>query len=138
MTTSSEHHQHSSSSQLQHHHQHTNNSGMVLATGEDGQASRRMSDPVRPLDRNYGVGGQLSRHRSYGNLQGGGASSRMPLHQQRIRGQEGGAVAAANPSFMGGDPALAAQAQQQVPKHQLPLYDYSLLDTPSFIGTSVY
>ncbi len=73
----------------------------------DGQG-RRMSDPVRPLDRNYGVGGQLSRHRSYGNLQGAGG--RMPLHQQRVRGQEGAAA------FMGGsDQALTAQqAQQQV------------------------
>ena len=54
---------------------------------EDGQG-RRMSDPVRPLDRNFGVGGQLSRHRSFGNLQAGG--ERQPLHQQRVRGQEGG------------------------------------------------
>ena len=53
---------------------------------EDG-AGRRMSDPVRPLDRNFGVGGQLSRHRSFGNLQGGG--QRQPLHQHRVRGQEG-------------------------------------------------
>ena len=54
---------------------------------EDGQG-RRMSDPVRPLDRNFGVGGQMSRHRSFGNLQAGG--ERQPLHQQRVRGQEGG------------------------------------------------
>ena len=53
---------------------------------EDGQG-RRMSDPVRPLDRNFGVGGQLSRHRSFGNLQGGG--QRQALHQQRVRGQSG-------------------------------------------------
>merc|ERR1719166_59841 len=53
---------------------------------EDG-AGRRMSDPVRPLDRNFGVGGQLSRHRSFGNLQGGG--QRQALHQQRVRGQAG-------------------------------------------------
>ena len=53
---------------------------------EDGQG-RRMSDPVRPLDRNFGVGGQLSRHRSFGNLQGG---QRQALHQQRVRGQTGG------------------------------------------------
>ena len=51
---------------------------------EDGQG-RRMSDPVRPLDRNFGVGGQLSRHRSFGNLQGG---ARQPLHQQRVNGME--------------------------------------------------
>ena len=54
---------------------------------EDAQG-RRMSDPVRPLDRNFGVGGQLSRHRSFGNLQGGG--QRQALHQQRVRGQTGG------------------------------------------------
>ena len=54
---------------------------------EDGQG-RRMSDPVRPLDRNFGVGGQLSRHRSFSNLQGPGAG-RTPLHLQRVRGQEG-------------------------------------------------
>ena len=53
---------------------------------EDSQG-RRMSDPVRPLDRNFGVGGQLSRHRSFGNLQGG---QRQSLHQQRVRGQQGG------------------------------------------------
>ena len=52
---------------------------------EDGQG-RRMSDPVRPLDRNFGVGGQLSRHRSFGNLQGG--ATRQPLHQQRVNGME--------------------------------------------------
>ena len=51
---------------------------------EDGQG-RRMSDPVRPLDRNFGVGGQLSRHRSFGNLQGG---ARQPLHQQRVNGMD--------------------------------------------------
>lgn len=54
---------------------------------EDGQG-RRMSDPVRPLDRNFGVGGQLSRHRSFSNLQGPGAG-RTPLHLQHVRGQEG-------------------------------------------------
>ena len=47
-----------------------------------------MSDPVRPLDRNFGVGGQISRHRSFSNLQGPGAG-RTPLHQQQVRGQEG-------------------------------------------------
>ena len=50
---------------------------------------RRMSDPVRPLDRNFGVGGQLSRHRSFGNLGAGAAGGRTPLHNQRVRGQEG-------------------------------------------------
>merc|ERR1719270_1833878 len=65
---------------------------------EDGQG-RRMSDPVRPLDRNFGVGGQLSRHRSFGNLQGG-QNQRQPLHQQRIRGQEGGYVDQNNGQYM--------------------------------------
>ena len=54
----------------------------------DDPNGRRMSDPVRPLDRNFGVGGQMSRHRSFGNLQGGGGG-RVPLHNQRVRGQEG-------------------------------------------------
>jgi hypothetical protein len=35
----------------------------------------------------------------------------MPLHQQRVRGQEGSAAAAAAGGFMGD---TAAQAQQQV------------------------
>ena len=48
-------------------------------------AGRRMSDPVRPLDRNYGVNGSMSRHRSYGNLQGG---NRQPVHGAMVRGQE--------------------------------------------------
>lgn len=52
-------------------------------------AGRRMSDPVRPLDRNFGVGGQLSRHRSFSNLGGGPGTGRMPLHHQQVRGQEG-------------------------------------------------
>jgi len=57
--------------------------------GADG-AGRRMSDPVRPLDRNYGVGGQLSKHRSFGNLGPAAAqgAGRMPLHQQPVRGLE--------------------------------------------------
>merc|ERR1719382_531494 len=54
------------------------------ATMEDA-AGRRMSDPVRPLDRNYGVNGSMSRHRSYGNLQGG---NRQPVHGAMVRGQE--------------------------------------------------
>jgi hypothetical protein len=37
---------------------------------------RRASDPVRTLDRNFGVGGQMSRHRSYTQLN----QQRMPLH----------------------------------------------------------
>ena len=42
-------------------------------------APRRASDPVRTLDRNFGVGGQMSRHRSYSQL--GGQQQRMPVHQ---------------------------------------------------------
>ena len=44
---------------------------------------RRSSDPGRPLDRQFGVGGQMSRHRSFGNL--GGQPARTPLHNQRMR-----------------------------------------------------
>ena len=51
-------------------------------------AGRRMSDPVRPLDRNFGVNGGMSRHRSFGNLQGGGGPNRVPIHNQRVRGQD--------------------------------------------------
>jgi hypothetical protein len=112
MTTSTSDQQ--GSGQLSHAHQHHNN-GSAHLQGEEGQAGRRMSDPVRPLDRNYGLGGQLSRHRSYSNLQGGGG--RMPLHQQRVRGQESTPAPAqgTNPAFMGGgDPSLMTQAQQQV------------------------
>ena len=49
--------------------------------------ARRSSDPGRPLDRQFGVGGQMSRHRSFGNL--GGGEGRTPLHNQRVRGQHG-------------------------------------------------
>ncbi len=57
---------------------------------------RRASDPVRTLDRNFGVGngsgsggggGGLSRHRSYtqlNNLQ----QQRVPLHGQQVRGMQ--------------------------------------------------
>lgn len=75
---------------------------------EDAQG-RRMSDPVRPLDRNFGVGGQLSRHRSFSNLQGAPGAGRIPLHGQRVQGQN---------NFMGGVdqgmvPPQAGQAHQQ-------------------------
>ena len=76
---------------------------------------RRMSDPVRPLDRNFGVGGQLSRHRSFGNLGGGAAGGRAPLHNQRVRGQEG---------FM--DPAQ----QQQQAVNQVNTHLYLEFNTP--------
>ena len=57
------------------------------------QQVRRASDPVRTLDRNFGVGGgQLSRHQrsgSYNQLNNLGCNQmqqRVPLHGQRIRG----------------------------------------------------
>ncbi len=114
MTTSGDPHAHNQHHlnhlhPLHHHQQQQQQHPSHLAAAESSGLDRRMSDPVRPLDRNYGVGGQLSRHRSYGNLQGGAAPGRMPLHQQRVRGQEGSAAAA---GFMGD--TAAQQAQQQV------------------------
>merc|ERR1719319_1026429 len=61
-------------------------SGNMDAMSADPNA-RRSSDPGRPLDRQFGVGGQMSRHRSFGNL--GGQPGRPALHNQRIRGQAG-------------------------------------------------
>eukprot|EP00094_Tigriopus_californicus_P003367 TCALIF_03238-PA protein Name:"Similar to ci Transcriptional activator cubitus interruptus (Drosophila melanogaster)" AED:0.14 eAED:0.14 QI:51/0.66/0.5/1/0.88/0.9/10/0/1110 len=45
---------------------------------------RRASDPVRTLDRNFGVGGQLSRHRSYTQLNQS-QQQRVPLHGHQVR-----------------------------------------------------
>ena len=57
------------------------------------QQVRRASDPVRTLDRNFGVGGgQLSRHQRSGSfnqintLGCNQMQQRVPLHGQRIRG----------------------------------------------------
>eukprot|EP00095_Tigriopus_kingsejongensis_P010985 snap_masked-scaffold281_size224178-processed-gene-0.6 protein:Tk10985 transcript:snap_masked-scaffold281_size224178-processed-gene-0.6-mRNA-1 annotation:"cubitus interruptus" len=57
---------------------------------------RRASDPVRTLDRNFGVGGQLSRHRSYTQLNQS-HQLRVPLHGHQIRGGSN-----MNPGFPGG------------------------------------
>ncbi|XP_040574480.1 uncharacterized protein [Lepeophtheirus salmonis] len=49
------------------------------------ELSRRASDPVRPLERNYNLGGSnMSRHRSYTQLNS--PSQRLPLHGQAIQG----------------------------------------------------
>lgn len=57
------------------------------------QTVRRASDPVRTLDRNFGMDGQLSRHQrrgSYNNqINMGHQQQRVPLHGQRIRGMSG-------------------------------------------------
>merc|ERR1719273_1804751 len=53
---------------------------------------RRASDPVRTLDRTFGVDGQLSRHQrsgSYNQLNGGPVQTRVPMHGARIRGMSG-------------------------------------------------
>lgn len=50
------------------------------------QQVRRASDPVRTMDRNFGVGGQLSRHRSYTQLDA--TQQRMPIHGQMVRQQQ--------------------------------------------------
>merc|ERR1719433_1694213 len=80
------------------------------ATMEDA-AGRRMSDPVRPLDRNYGVNGSMSRHRSYSNL--GGAPTRQPLHGAVVRGQEGMMGAQQYQQGMYGNMRQQQQQQQQ-------------------------
>jgi hypothetical protein len=52
-------------------------------------STRRASDPVRMLDRNFGVGGQMSRGRSYTNLSQGAQQQqqqRVPLHGQQVHG----------------------------------------------------
>ena len=51
-------------------------------------APRRASDPVGTMDRNFGVGGQMSRHRSYTNLSN--SQQQVPLHGQQVRGMENG------------------------------------------------
>ena len=53
---------------------------------------RRASDPVRTLDRNFGVEGQMSRHNRSGSFSHGnmmGQANRVPVHGQRIRGMSG-------------------------------------------------
>ena len=53
---------------------------------------RRASDPVRTLDRNFGVqDGQISRHQRSGsyNQINMGHQQRVPMHGQRIRGMSG-------------------------------------------------
>ena len=75
--------------------QHNRQSSAVSDCGSEGQpppaygsngAPRRASDPVRTLDRNFGVGANMSRHRSYSQLNN---PQRAPLHGQQIRGQQG-------------------------------------------------
>ena len=52
---------------------------------------RRASDPVRTLDRNFGVDGQISRHHRSGSYTqiNMGHQQRVPIHGQRIRGMSG-------------------------------------------------
>lgn len=59
------------------------------------QQVRRASDPVRTLDRNFGVG-QMSRHQRSGSFNqintlgcNGQMQQRVPLHGQRVRGMSG-------------------------------------------------
>ena len=53
--------------------------------GASASAPRRASDPVRTMDRNFGVNAPLSKHRSYSQLN---HTQRPPVHGQDIRGQE--------------------------------------------------
>ena len=52
-------------------------------------SGRRASDPVRMLDRNFGVEGQMSRHGRSGSFGPVTAQPRVPIHGQRIRGMSG-------------------------------------------------
>ena len=67
--------------------------------------TRRASDPVRLLDRNFGVGGQMSKHRSYTNLsqsQLQQQQQRVPLHGQHVHGMGGGNMMSGMPQQHGG------------------------------------
>lgn len=65
----------------------TSNMGHSDANNGGQFTQRRASDPVRTLDRNFGVGGQMSRHRSYTHLNNAvGQQQRLPLHGQNVRG----------------------------------------------------
>jgi hypothetical protein len=80
----------------QHHHQqqHQQQQQLHQQHQQQQQQVRRASDPVRTLDRNFGVGGgQLSRHQrsgSFNQINTLGCNpmpqQRLPLHGQRIRG----------------------------------------------------
>ena len=60
-----------------------------MPTGHHG-SGRRASDPVRMLDRNFGVEGQMSRHARSGSFGPvSAAQPRVPMHGQRIRGMSG-------------------------------------------------
>ena len=67
--------------------------------------TRRASDPVRMLDRNFGVGGQMSKHRSgsYTNLsQSQLQQQRVPVHGQQVHGMGGGNMMSGMPQQHGG------------------------------------
>ena len=85
-----QHHPH----MMQQHQQH-------LQQQQQQQQTRRASDPVRTLDRNFGVGGgQLSRHQrsgSFNQINTLGCNNQMqqqrvPLHGQRVRGHSSAGV----------------------------------------------
>ena len=81
--------------QQQQHHQQQQQQGQT----------RRASDPVRMLDRNFGVGGQMSKHRSgsYTNLsQSQSQQQRVPLHGQQVHGMGGGNLMSGMPQQHGG------------------------------------
>jgi len=82
--------------QHQQHHPHMMQHHHLQQQHQQQQQPRRASDPVRTLDRNFGVGGgQLSRHQRSGSFNqlntlgcnnGMQQQQRVPLHGQRIRG----------------------------------------------------
>ena len=80
-------------------------------------SGRRASDPVRMLDRNFGVEGQMSRHGrsgSFGAVQPS-AQPRVPIHGQRIRGMSGDTYFQQQQS----NAATATAAQQMVRKFHI-------------------
>ena len=79
--------------QMMHHQQQQQQQHQQL---QQQQQVRRASDPVRTLDRNFGVG-QMSRHQRSGSFSqinslgcgGQMQQQRVPLHGQRVRGMSG-------------------------------------------------
>merc|ERR1739846_193209 len=70
---------------------------------------RRASDPVRTLDRNFGVqDGQISRHQRSGsyNQINMGHQQRVPMHGQRIRGMSGDTYFHQQPAMQQSNPSM--------------------------------
>ncbi len=70
------------------HHQYQQQQQQQMQQQQQQQqtTTRRASDPVRRMDGNFGVGGQMSRHRSFTDLSGGQQQQRVPIHGQAVHG----------------------------------------------------